>query len=226
MQQECTYLATLAKRSPLFDGIGIDNLSALFSCLGARRVRLAKGETLMRTGEKADRFGVVLSGVLAVSTYDANGKRTLIKLIRAPESVAAAQALSGADAMSVDVEAAEDSEVLMLKADRIVTPCENACAFHSRLVRNIMRTLAAKTLELNRKIEILSHRSTQARLMAYLRAVAQQKCTIEFDIPFDRQQLADYLCVERSALSAEISRLSSLGLITSRKNHFTMRRAI
>ena len=88
-----------------------------------------------------------------------------------------------------------------------------------------MRTLAVKTLELNRKIEILSHRSTQDRLMAYLRSVAQQKGTAEFDVPFDRQQLADYLCLERSALSAEISRLSKLGLITSRKNHFTIRRA-
>ena len=224
MQQESTYLATPAKRSPLFDGIGRDILSALFSCLGARRVRLAKGKPLMRTGEKADRFGVVLSGSLAVTTYAANGKRTLIKLIRAPESVAAAQALSGAHVMSVDVEANEDSEVRTLKADRIVTPGENACAFHARLVRNIIRTLAVKTLELNRKIEILSHRSTQDRLMAYLRGVAQQKGTIEFDIPFDRQQLADYLCVERSALSAEISRLSKLGLITSRKNHFTLHR--
>lgn len=226
MKQECTYLATLAKRSPLFDGIGIDNLSALFSCLGARRVRLAKGEPLMHTGKKADHFGIVLSGSLAVSTYDTDGKRTLIKLISAPESVAAAQALSGADTMSVDVAASEESEVLLLKAARIVTPCECACAFHARLVRNIMRTLAVKTLELNRKIEILSHRSTQDRLMAYLRAVAQQKCTVEFDIPFDRQQLADYLSVERSALSAEISRLSKLGLITSRKNHFTIRRSI
>ena len=87
-----------------------------------------------------------------------------------------------------------------------------------------MRTLAAKTLELNRKIEILSHRSTQDRLMAYLRAVAQQKGTAELDVPFDRQQLADYLCVERSALSAEISRLSKLGLIASRKSHFALRR--
>lgn len=223
MQPESTYLAALAKRSPLFEGIGTDSLSALFSCLGARRVRLAKGETLMRTGERADRFGVVLSGSLAVSTYDANGKRTLIKLIGAPESVAAAQALSGADTMSVDVEANEDSEVLLFRAARIVTPCENACSFHTRIVRNIMRALAVKTLELNRKIDILSHRSTQDRLMAYLRSVAQQKCTVEFDIPFDRQQLAEFLCVERSALSAEISRLSKLGLITSRKSHFALR---
>ena len=226
MQQDDTCLATLAKRSQLFDGIGTDNLSALLSCLGARRVRLAKGEPLLRTGEKADRFGIVLTGSLAVSTYDADGRRTLIKLIRAPEVVAAAQALSGADAISVDVEANEYSVVLLLRAVRIVTPCENACAFHARLVRNIMRTLAVKTLELNRKIEILSHRSTQNRLMAYLHSIAQQKGTAEFDIPFDRQQLADYLCVERSALSAEISRLSKLGLISSRKNHFSVSRTV
>ena len=222
MQQESICLATLAKRSPLFDGIGIDNLSALFSCLGARRVRLAKGESLMRTGEKADRFGVVLSGALAVSTYDANGKRALIKLISAPESVAAAQALSGADAMSVDVEANEDSEVLLLKATRIITPCENACAFHARIIRNIMCALAMKTLELNRKIDILSRRATADRLMAYLRAISREKGSREFDIPLDRQGLADYLCVERSALSDEISRLCRTGIISSRKSHFAL----
>ena len=222
MQQESACLATLAKRSHLFDGIGTDNLSALFSCLGARRVRLAKGELLLRTGEKADRFGVVLSGSLAVSAYDTGGKRTLIKLIRAPECVAAAQALSGADAMSVDVEANEDGEVLLLKAARIATACENACAFHARLVRNIMRTLAVKTLELNRKLDILSRRATADRLMAYLCAVAKEKGSCEFDIPLDRQGLADYLCVERSALSAEISRLSRTGAFSARKRHFIL----
>lgn len=226
MQQEDTYLEALANRSQLFDGIGTDNLSALFSCLGARRVRLAEGELLLRTGEKADHFGILLSGALSVSTYDLEGRRTIIKRIGPAEIVAAAQSLSGAEAMSVDVEADEDSDVLLVKTERILSPCENACMFHVRLVRNLMKTLAVKTLELNRKIEILSHRSTQDRLMAYLRSVAQQKGTDEFEIPFDRQQLADYLCVERSALSAEISRLSKLGLITSRKNHFTLRRAV
>ena len=222
MQHETTYLAIQAKRSALFDGIGIERLSALFACLGAKRQRLAKGEALMRTGERADRIGVLLSGALSVSTYDLEGRRTIIKHIGPTEIVAAAQSLSGAEAMSVDVEADEDSDVLLLKAVRIVTPCENACAFHVRLVRNLMKTLAAKTLELNRKIEILSHRSTQDRLMAYLRSVAQQKGSAEFDIPFDRQQLADYLCVERSALSAEISRLARAGSFDCHKNHFKL----
>ncbi len=226
MEPNNTYLAVQAKKCPVFDGIGIESLSALFACLGVKRRRLAKGDALMRSGERADKIGILLSGALSVSAYDLEGRRTIIKRIGPAEIVAAAQSLSGVGMMSVDVEADEESDVLLVKADRIVSPCENACAFHSRLVRNIMRTLAVKTLELNRKIEILSHRSTQDRLMAYLRSVAQQKGTDEFDISFDRQQLADYLCVERSALSAEISRLSKLGLITSRKSHFTLRRTV
>lgn len=226
MERGSTYLAVQAKKCPVFDGIGIESLSALFACLGVKRRRLAKGEALMHTGEKADRIGVVLSGSLSVSAYDLAGRRTIIKRIGPGEIVAAAQALSGADAMSVDVEADGDCDVLLVKTDRIVTPCENACTFHTRLVRNLMQSLAVKTLELNRKIDILSHRSTQDRLMAYLHTVAQQKGSNEFDIPFDRQQLADFLCVERSALSAEISRLSSLGLITSRKSHFALRRTV
>ena len=219
MERGSTYLAVQAKKCPVFDGIGIESLSALFACLGVKRRRLEKGDALMRTGERADRIGILLSGSLSVSAYDLDGRRTIIKRIGPGEIVAAAQALSGADAMSVDVEADGDCDVLLVKTDRILSPCENACAFHSRLVRNIMRTLAVKTL-------ILSHRSTQDRLMSYLRSVAQQKESVEFDIPFDRQQLADYLCVERSALSAEISRLSKLGLITSRKSHFTLHRTV
>ena len=226
MERDNTYLMMLAKQSAIFDGIGTDNLSALLSCLGAKRRRLARGEALMLTGDKADRIGILLSGALSVSTYDLEGRRTIIKRIGPTEIVAAAQSLSGAEAMSVDVEADEDSDVLLVKTERILSPCENACMFHVRLVRNLMKTLAVKTIELNRKIEILSHRSTQDRLMAYLRSVAQQKGSAEFDIPFDRQQLADYLCVERSALSAEISRLSKLSLITSRKSHFTLHRTV
>ncbi len=124
--------------------------------------------------------------------------------------------------MSVDIEVNEDGETLLLKAARIVTPCENACAFHSRLVRNIMRMLAVKTLELNSKIDILSRRATADRLMAYLHAASKENGSRAFDIPLDRQGLADYLCVERSALSDEISRLCRAGVISSHKSHFAL----
>ena len=123
MQQGNTYLAVQAKRSAIFDGIGIERLSALLACLGAKRQRLVKGETLMRTGERADRIGVLLSGALSISTYDLEGRRTIIKRIGPAEIVAAAQSLSGAETMSVDVEADEDSDVLLVKTDRILSPC-------------------------------------------------------------------------------------------------------
>lgn len=226
VERENTYLAALAKQSAIFDGIGIGCLSSLFTCLGTKRRRLAKGEALIRAGERADKLGVLLSGALSVSTYDLEGHRAIVKRISPAEIVAAAQSLSGAGTMSVDVEADEDSDVLLVRTDRILSPCESACTFHSQLVRNLMRMLAAKTIELNRKIEILSHRSTQDRLMAYLRSVMKHEGSNEFHIPFDRQQLADFLCVERSALSAEISRLSKLGVIASRKNHFILRRPV
>jgi CRP-like cAMP-binding protein len=151
-----------------------------------------------------------------------DGKRVIIKRIGEKELVAAAQAFSGAKIMRVRVEADAPSKVLILNAERVGAPCCNACAFHTRLVRNVMRILAAKTLELNAKIEILSHRTTEERLLAYLHSFADKCGKSEFDIPFDRQQLADFLCVERSALSAEISRLARAGSFDCHKNHFKL----
>lgn len=212
------------RRCSLFNRIAEGDSTALLACLGARRVRLEKGGVLFRMGEKANRFAVLLSGSLVVVTYGEDGRRTIIKSLDAGALVAAAQALVGVASLRVGVEASEPSEALVLNAERVVSPCTQACAFHVRLVWNLMAVMAQKTLELNARIEILSHRSTADRLLSYLRSVAAECGQSEFDIPFDRQQLADFLCVERSALSAEISRLSRLGLITSRKNHFALRR--
>lgn len=211
------------RRCSIFNGIAESDLTALLTCLGARRVRLGKDGHLFRMGEKANRFAVLLSGSLVVVVYGEDGRRTIIKDLGAGALVAAAQALAGVAYLRVGVEASEPSEALVLNAARVVSPCTQACAFHTRLVRNLMTILAQKTLELNARIEILSHRSTVDRLLTYLRSVAAEHGQSEFDIPFDRQQLADFLCVERSALSAEISRLSRLGLITSRKSHFSLR---
>lgn len=212
-----------AKSCSLFDGIAGSDLSGLLACLGARRVRLYKDGVLFRMGERAERFAVLLSGALVVVVYSEDGRRTIIKNIDAGSLVAAAQALSGTATLRVGVEASEPSEALVLGANRVLSPCTQACEFHARLVRNLMCTLAQKTMELNARIEILSHRTTADRLLSYLRSVAAEQGRREFDIPFDRQQLADFLCVERSALSAEIGRLSRRGVLASRKRHFALK---
>ena len=207
----------------LFGGMKLDEANRMLECLDAHVISRDKGAVIFVEGSHATRFGVVLSGSLVVAKDGLDGKRTIIKRIGEKELVAAAQAFSGAKTMRVRVEADAPSKVLILNAERIGAPCCNACAFHSRLIRNIMRILSAKTLELNAKIEILSHRTTEDRLLAYLRSFADKCGKSEFDIPFDRQQLADFLCVERSALSAEISRLSQKGALSSRKNHFVLK---
>ena len=194
----------------------------MLECLDARVVSRDKGAALFHEGSAATRFGVVLSGSLVVVKDGADGRRAIIKRLGEKELVAAAQAFAGARSMAVRVEADAPCRVLVLNAERVGSPCYNACAFHTQLVRNMMRILASKTLELNAKIEILSHRTTEERLMTYLHAFAAKCGASEFDIPFDRQQLADFLCVDRSALSAEIGRLAKKGLLSSRKRHFSL----
>ena len=206
----------------LFSGMKLDEANRMLECLGAHVISRDKGASIFIEGSHATRFGVVMSGSLVVVKDGLDGKRSIIKRMCEKELVAAAQAFSGAKTMRVRVEADAPCKVLILNAERVGAPCCNACAFHVRLVRNVMRILAAKTLELNAKIEILSHRTTEERLLAYLRSFADKCGRSEFDIPFDRQQLADFLCVERSALSAEISRLVRKGVFASRKNHFLL----
>ena len=207
----------------LFDGMSLEEANTMLECLDAYVISRDKGAAIFVEGSHATRFGVVLSGSLVVVKDGMDGKRSIIKRIGEKELVAAAQAFSGTKTMHVRVEADAPSRVLILNAAKVGSPCCNACTFHVKLVRNVMRILAAKTLELNAKIEILSHRTTEERLLAYLHSFADKCGKSEFDIPFDRQQLADFLCVERSALSAEISRLVRAGSFDCSKNHFTLR---
>ena len=206
----------------LFRGLEADGAEKMLDCLGGRVVSRGRGAALFAEGSRADRFGIVLSGSLVVVKDDADGRRAILKRIGARELVGAAQAFSGAGRMNVRVEADAPSRILLLDAERVGSPCCNACPVHVGLVRNLVRILAAKTLELNAKIGILSRRTTEERLLAFLRSFAEKCGRREFDIPFDRQQLADYLCVERSALSAVIGRLSRKGVLSSRKRHFVL----
>ena len=206
----------------LFAGMSLEEANRMLECLDAHVISRDKGAAIFVEGSHANRFGVVLSGSLVVVKDGLDGKRIIIKRIGEKELVAAAQAFSGAKIMRVRVEADAPSRILILNAERVCSPCCNGCAFHARLVRNVMRIISAKTLELNAKIEILSHRTTEDRLLAYLHTFAEKCGKSEFDIPFARQQLADFLCVERSALSAEISRLARAGAFACHKNHFKL----
>ena len=124
--------------------------------------------------------------------------------------------------MPVTVEARQESVILLADCRRVLTVCRSACSFHNRLINNLLQVVAQKNLQLNRKIECMSRRTTREKLMAFLLSEAKRQGSREFDIPFDRQALADYLGVERSAMSAEIGRLARDGVIACERRHFRL----
>lgn len=214
-------LSTVLAKCSLFSGIDICCIDKLLSCTGACTVSLDKGEALFVYGEKADRFGVLLTGSLSVVTYDRDGRRSIIKHVGPAEIVAAAQSISR-KSFAVSVEAESPSQILTLRTKKVLSPCAKACDYHITLMRNLTTILACKTLDLNDKIGILSRRTISERLMAYLACMAKECGSNEFDIPFTRQTLADYLCVDRCALSSEIGKLKQDNIIAADKNHFTL----
>lgn len=215
-------LTTLPVMCKLFEGIPSAKINDLFSYLAVREVALKKGEVLFNAGSKITDFAVILSGRLAISSYDADGHRKILELFEPMETVAISLAVAAIQSVAITVEARQDSEVILFNADKVLHLSGKPSEEHLRLLQNITRELARKTVLLGRKMRIISSRTTSDRLMKYLIEESVRRGSKEFEIPFDRQALADYLCVERSALSAEISKLIDKGVIESRKNHFKL----
>lgn len=213
---------TLPMMCKLFEGIPSDKINNLFTQLSVRNVTLKKGEFLFKAGTKITDFAVVISGQLAISYYEANGHRNIVESLESMETVGISLAVADIQSVAISVEARQESEVILFNANKVLNPAGKPSEEHIRLLRNITKELARKTVLLGRKMRIISSRTTSERLMKYLIEESVRRGSKEFDIPYDRQALADYLCVERSALSAEIGKLIDKGVIESRKNHFKL----
>ena len=196
--------------------------SEMLSCMQAHVHACAKNQAVLREGDPAGTIGIVLSGGIQVEKTDYYGNRTLLARLEPPELFGEAFACAGVQQLPVSVIAVQDSEVLLIPCKRILTTCANCCEFHTRVLYNLLRIVASKNLMLNQKIEFLSKRTTKEKLMAFLLAQAKQNGSRTFSIPYDRQALADYLGVERSAMSAELSRLRREGKIDFYKNQFKL----
>ena len=206
----------------LFEGIEEKDLSGMLSCLRATSRAYSRGEIVLEEGSPAEWLGVVLSGEVQVIREDYYGNRSMMGKLGAGDIFAEAIALSGTETMPVTVAALHASEVMLIDVERIAHPCSMACGFHQRLIYNLMRILARKNLACNQKIEVTSRRSTRDKLMAYLMMQAKQAGSNRFSIPFDRQELADYLEVDRSGLSSEIGKLRREGVLLCEKNRFEL----
>lgn len=216
------YLEIL-RRSPLFRGIGPEELSALLDCMGGRPRRMKKGDTILSAGEPATHLGIVLAGRVQVSRLKADGQRIVMGEIRPGHLFAESFACARAEALPVTVTAGADGAVLLLDSRRLSSPCSAACSFHSRLISNLLSVLAHKNLSLADKVEYLSGRNIRERLLAYLEDLCLKAGKNTVTVPFDRQALADYLCVDRSALSRAIGQLRQEGILEADRGKFTLK---
>ena len=215
------YLEIL-KKCPLFEGIEDGDLLKMLVCLGAKTDFYDKKYTILSEETPAKYIGVVLSGSVQVSQVDYYGNRSILSVLVAGEVFAEAFACAEVGSMPVSVIANEPCEIMMIDSSHILHTCQNNCGFHQRLIFNLMKDLATKTILFHQRIEVTSKRTTRDKLLTYLMMQAKRAGNREFDIPFDRQELADYLEVERSGLSAEIGKLRREGVLDSEKKHFIL----
>ena len=210
----------ILSQCPLFAGISQEELKSMLSCLDGRITHIAKGSPVFLEGEPATFVGVVLSGKVQILRTDFYGNRSVLTVVSPGGLFAEAFACAEVETLPVSAVALESTSVLLLDCKRVLTSCPNACPFHSKLVRNLLRGIAQKNLMLTQKIRCMSKKTTQEKLMEFLLEQAKQHGRAEFVIPYDRQALADYLGVERSAMSAEIGKMRRAGLIDSHGSWF------
>lgn len=214
--------ATILQKCGLFAGIDENQLLTMLSCLGATVRIYEKNQVILSEGDAAERIGVVLSGAVQIIRVDYYGNRSILTELQPAGMFGESFACADVARMPVDVVATEKSDVLFIDAKRILHMCSSACGFHNLLIFNLMKLVATKNLMFHQKLEIISKRSTREKLMTYLMMQAKQQNSNSFTVLFDRQELADYLEVDRSGLSAELSKLRKEGILECRKNHFTL----
>jgi CRP-like cAMP-binding protein len=211
------------KHIALFDGISCPELETMLGCLGARISVYKKGDFMLTAGSPLRLVGIMLSGQAVVSRDDILGNRMVIAALSPPQLYAESLACAGVKTSPVNVEAVTDAEVLQIAFDKIIRTCSSCCSHHNALVKNMLNVVAQKNLEMSEKLDHLARKTTRQKLASYLLSQAARAGSSRFEIGLDRQALADYLCVNRSALSRELSGISDMGILTYHRSQFVIR---
>ncbi len=215
------YLPIL-KKTRLFAGVTETETVSMLSCLGARTKQYEKGETVFSQGEHVSDVVILLKGALHIQHIDFWGNRSILGYVSEGEMFAESYAAPDSGALQNDVIAQEKSVVAFFDVKRIITTCSAACRFHQTVVQNLFFSLSEKNRKLVSKIKHMSGRTTRAKLISYLSEEAKKHRADEFTIPFNRQQLADYLSVDRSAMSSELCKMRDIGMLEFDKNKFRL----
>ena len=206
----------------LFWNLTSEEKEQVLTCLSAMERKYRKGDIVLHAGSVTTSMCLVEEGGVEIVRDDIWGNRQVIGTAGPGELFGESYARSMGEPLMVTAVASESSRVLFLEVAKILGTCSPACEFHGRLIHNLLYILARKNLALTRKIDHMGQRTIREKVMSYLSFQAELKNSRTFTIPFNRQQLADYLAVDRSALSAELSRMQRDGLLTYEKNKFTI----
>lgn len=215
------YLDILEKTA-LFDGIDREDISGLLVCLGATVREVKKNGQILSEGDPAKYVAILLSGSASITNVDIYGNRSILSKIYVGDLFGESFACADAVVLPVSVVAEEDSRVMLIDCKRVITSCRNACGFHNQMIYNLLRAVAGRNLEFYKKLQITARRTTREKLMAFLLTEAKRAGSRHFFIDYDRQALADYLGVERSAMSAELGKLQKDGILQTNRKEFIL----
>lgn len=214
---------SILKHTRLFSGVGEEEIDAMLGCLQARVGTYQKGEYVCRQGEYLSHLMVLVEGNLHIQRDDYWGNRSIVSRVGIGELFGEAYASPDSGNLMNDVVAVEKSTVLLLDVKRVLTVCSSACRFHSLVVQNLFFAISEKNRKLMGKLDHMSKRTTREKLLSYLSEEASRHSSATFTIPFNRQQLADFLSVDRSAMSNELCKMRDEGLLVFEKNKFTLK---
>lgn len=207
----------------LFSGTTENEAQAMLECLSATSKKYKKGEIIYHAGATISHVGMVLSGSVHIENNDVFGNKTILSHVGPGEIFGETYACIPGEPLMVDAVVAEDATVLFLDVVKILQTCSASCTHHKRLINNLLQICAQKSLQLSRRILHTSSKSIRGRLISYFSELAQKSSSTTFILPFNRQQLADYLSVDRSAMSNELSKMKADGLIDYDKHTVTIK---
>ncbi|WP_353893868.1 Crp/Fnr family transcriptional regulator [Proteinivorax hydrogeniformans] len=210
----------LLEKNELFKGFNSTDLESILDYLSAKVVTYKKKDVILLQGSPVQFVGIVLSGTIQVIKEDIEGNINILAHFGSNDIFAETFACAYITESPVTVEAKEDCEIMFINFKKLIKDCQKTCIFHSSLVENMLCLIARKNILLNQKNEILSKRTTREKLLTYLNTQKIKSNSKKFSIPYSREGLANYLCVDRSALSRELCNMRDEGLIKFIKNEF------
>lgn len=209
-------------KTPLFEGIKEDDIKNILKCLSAKERKFKKGEIILYAGDEVSNIGIVESGSVNIVINFYHGYSQILGHVEKGEMFAENYAAIPHKKLICDAVASENSEILFINFDKLINLCDENCTYHRRLLNNLLKIFAQKSLNLSSRMLHTGSWRLKDRIISYLTEQAIVNDKLEFYIPFNRQELSDYLGVNRSALSAELSKLKKSGIIDYKKNYFKL----